>query len=119
MFSKSKKEKNPNSDKVESLESLSSKQNATPVSSTETGSESSGENRKSALLSKLGKGAEGALFSAAGAATGKLGIASPLAKKGLGALKNKIDNRGNAKSIENQTELGKKPALVSDLKNLS
>jgi uncharacterized protein YoxC len=125
LFSKSKKEKQP--EKVESLESLAAKE---PVFGNKTEGEnkdnSKQENKKPSLLSKVGKSAEGALFSAAGAATDKLGIASPLAKKGLGALKKSMDNKGKGnepKSAENKTELSKgtakTPSLVSDVKKLA
>ena len=96
-----------------------------------------GENKKSALLSKIGGGAENALFSAADKATESLGSASPFAKKGLSALKGAIDKRVGLKEVlskkeETKTDLGKKsaeaietaksmrtPALVSDVKKLA
>ena len=95
-----------------------------------------GEKKESNLLSKISGGAENAIFSAAGKATESLGIASPLAKKGLGALKGAIDKKGGlgdvfSKKTEAKTELEKKsaatppispnvnPALVSDVKKLT
>jgi hypothetical protein len=90
------------------------------------------EKNESALLSKVGAGAENALFSAAGNAAESLGIASPLAKKGLNALKGAIDKKGGlvnlfSKKSEFKTELEKKstippnanPALVNDVKKLT
>jgi hypothetical protein len=125
LFSKSKKEKQP--EKVESLESLAAKEPIFGNKTEEVNNDNSKqENKKPSLLSKVGKSAEGALFSAAGAATDKLGIASPLAKKGLGALKKSIGNKGKEsepKSAENKTELSKgtakTPSLVSDVKKLA
>jgi hypothetical protein len=95
-----------------------------------------GEKKESNLLSKISGGAENALFSVAGKATESLGAASPLAKKGLGALKGAIDKKGGlgdafSKKAESKTELEKKsavtpsmspnanPALVSDVKKLT
>lgn len=95
-----------------------------------------GEKKESALLSKVGAGAENALFSAAGKATESLGIASPLAKKGLSSLKGAIDKKGGlgdvfSKKEETKTGLEKKstatppitsnakPALVNDIKKLT
>jgi len=90
------------------------------------------EKNESSLLSKVGAGAENALFSAAGNAAESLGIASPLAKKGLNALKGAIDKKGGlvnlfSKKSEFKTELEKKstippnanPALVNDVKKLT
>jgi hypothetical protein len=94
------------------------------------------EKKGSKLLSKIGAGAESALFSAAGKATESLGIAAPLAKKGIGALKGAVDKKGGlddvfSKKAESKTELEKKstatpsmgtnakPALVNDVKKLT
>ena len=109
----------------------------------EKGAEGEGakkETKGSSLLSKIGGGAENALFSAAGKATESLGSASPFAKKGLSSLKGAIDKKGGlgevlSKKEETKTDLGKKsteaietaksmgtkgtPALVNDIKKLA
>jgi hypothetical protein len=106
----------------------------------EKGSEEEGakkETKGSSLLSKIGAGAENALFSAAGKATESLGIASPFAKKGLSSLKGSIDKKGGlgevlSKKEETKTDLGKKvsetptpskigeaPSLVNNVKKLT
>jgi len=106
----------------------------------EKGAEEEGakkETKGSSLLSKIGGGAENALFSAAGKATESLGIASPFAKKGLSALKGAIDKKGGlgevlSKKEETKTDLGKKvsetptpskigeaPSLVNNVKKLT
>ena len=95
------------------------------------------ETKGSSLLSKIGGGAEDALFSAADKATESLGAASPFAKKGLGALKGVIDKKGGLKGVfskkeETKTDLGKKitetpaaskigetPSLVNNVKKLN
>lgn len=89
------------------------------------------EKNESALLSKVGAGAENALFSAAGNAAESLGISSPFAKKGLNTLKGAIDKKGGlvnlfSKKSESKTELEKKstplnakPDLVNDVKKLT
>ena len=95
------------------------------------------ETKGSSLLSKIGGGAEDALFSAADKATESLGAASPFAKKGLGALKGVIDKKGGLKGVfskkeETKTDLGKKitetpaaskigetPSLVNNIKKLN
>lgn len=95
------------------------------------------ETKGSSLLSKIGGGAEDALFSAADKATKSLGAASPFAKKGLGALKGVIDKKGGLKGVfskkeETKTDLGKKitetstaskigetPSLSNNIKKLN
>jgi hypothetical protein len=123
LFGRKKKEKNKEGEAKEEGSSLEKKEPAL-------------EKKGSALLSKIGSGAESALFSAAGKATESLGIASPLAKKGLGSLKSAIDKKGGlgdvfSKKAESKTELEKKsattpptspnakPALVNDVKKLT
>jgi len=116
LFSRSKK-KGKEGEKVESLESLAAKET---VFGNKAEEEPREEKKKSALFSKVGKGAENALFSAAGSVTGKLGVGGSLANKGLGALKKSIDNKGESKSAENRTELSKgTPSMVSDVKKLA
>jgi len=101
------------------------------------------ETKGSSLLSKIGGKAENALFSAAGKTAERLGVASPLAKKGLSALKGSIDKKGGlaevlSKRKESKADLGKvgkkseeaptakpvkgptkTPALVNNIKKLS
>lgn len=94
------------------------------------------ESKGPSLLSKIGGGAEDALFSAAGKATESLGAASPFAKKGLSSLKGAIDKKGGLKEVlskkeETKTDLGKKvsetpaakieekPSLVNNVKKLN
>ena len=101
------------------------------------------ETKGASLLSKIGGKAENALFSAAGKTAERLGVASPLAKKGLSVLKGSIDKKGGlgevlSKREESKADLGKvgkkseeaqtakpvkvstkPPALVNNIKKLS
>jgi hypothetical protein len=125
LFGRKKKEKNKEGEAKEEEKGVSLEKKEPAL-----------EKKGSALLSKIGAGAESALFSAAGNATESLGIASPLAKKGIGALKSAIDKKGGlgdvfSKKAEAKTELEKKstatpaispnakPALVNDIKKLT
>ena len=123
LFGRKKKEKNEEEAKEEKKDTSLEKKEPTA------------EKKEPTMLSKVGAGAENALFAAAGKATESLGIGSPLAKKGLGALKGAIDKKGGlgdvfSKKAESKTELEKKsatpsaspnanPALVNDVKKLT
>lgn len=125
LFSRKKKEKGKEGESKEEGKGASSEKEQPAL-----------EKRGPTLLSKIGAGAESALFSAAGKATESLGVAGPLAKKGIGALKGAIDKKGGlddvfSKKAETKTGLEKKstaapsmgpnakPALVSDVKKLT
>ena len=123
LFGRKKKEKNEEEAKEEKKDTSLEKKEPTA------------EKKEPTMLSKVGAGAENALFAAAGKATESLGIGGPLAKKGLGALKGAIDKKGGlgdafSKKAESKTELEKKsatpaaspnanPALVNDVKKLT
>lgn len=123
LFGRKKKEKNEEEAKEEKKGTSLEKKEPTA------------EKKEPTMLSKVGAGAENALFAAAGKATESLGIGGPLAKKGLGALKGAIDKKGGlgdafSKKAESKTELEKKsatpsaspnanPALVNDVKKLT
>jgi hypothetical protein len=123
LFGRKKKEKNEGEAKEEKKDASLEKKEPTT------------EKKEPTMLSKVGAGAENALFAAAGKATESLGIGGSLAKKGLGALKGAIDKKGGlgdafSKKAESKTELEKKsatpaaspnanPALVNDVKKLT
>lgn len=123
LFGRKKKEKNEGEAKEEKKDTSLEKKEPTA------------EKKEPTMLSKVGAGAENALFAAAGKATESLGIGGSLAKKGLGALKGAIDKKGGlgdafSKKAESKTELEKKsatpsaspnanPALVNDVKKLT
>ena len=139
LFGRKKKEKDKEEEAKEETKGPAQEKKETTLGKKEPASEKKEpalEKKGSKLLSKIGAGAESALFSAAGKATESLGIAAPLAKKGIGALKGAVDKKGGlddvfSKKAESKTELEKKstatpsmgtnakPALVNDVKKLT